>query len=107
MGQEFGNGHDVLRQPDGQEPSGQFDEKGKSITKQTIYDRDSSQVVVDPYCGTKIGYSDVQADRIYPGSKGGAYTYDNVIPCCGSCNKTRSDTDFLVFFNKQSKARSK
>jgi hypothetical protein len=33
----------------------------------------------------------IQLDRIIPGSQGGKYRIDNVLPACGFCNKDRSD----------------
>jgi hypothetical protein len=37
-------------------------------------------------CGTILDYATVQADRIDPE---GRYTWDNVQPSCGPCNKAR------------------
>jgi len=40
------------------------------------------------YCGGTIGYSGVGLDRI---DNDLPYNKDNVLPCCGNCNKLRSD----------------
>lgn len=55
---------------------------------------------IDIYCGQKLGLDQIQQDRIYPGSKGGRYRYNNLVPCCGSCNKARGDKDFFEFFKR-------
>lgn len=43
------------------------------------------------HCQAIVGYDEVQADRIIPGSQGGSYARTNVQPSCGPCNLTRSD----------------
>lgn len=58
---------------------------------------------IDPYCGQKLGFEQIEQDRIYPGSKGGRYRYNNIVPCCSGCNKARGDTDFMVFFKRTGK----
>jgi 5-methylcytosine-specific restriction endonuclease McrA len=43
------------------------------------------------HCQALIGYDEVQADRIIPGSQGGSYARTNVQPACAPCNLSRSD----------------
>jgi 5-methylcytosine-specific restriction endonuclease McrA len=43
------------------------------------------------HCQALVGYDEVQADRIIPGSKGGTYVRANVQPSCAPCNLSRSD----------------
>lgn len=46
------------------------------------------------YCGEQLTYETLTTDRIVPGSQGGRYTRDNVVPACEFHNKSRQDTDF-------------
>lgn len=43
------------------------------------------------HCQAMVGYDEVQADRIIPGSQGGRYTRENCQPSCPGCNLARSD----------------
>jgi len=43
------------------------------------------------HCQALIGYDEVQADRIIPGSQGGNYARQNCQPSCAPCNLARSD----------------
>lgn len=50
------------------------------------------------YCGSK---EDITQDHLIPVSKGGDYTSYNIIPACGSCNYSKRDEDFSVWYRKQ------
>lgn len=50
------------------------------------------------YCGQK---SDLEQDHFIPLSKGGEYTHNNIIPACRSCNASKSNCDFIVWYPKQ------
>lgn len=47
------------------------------------------------YCGRKLPLTQ---DHFIPSSKGGGYTFDNIVPACGSCNSSKSDKDFSIWF---------
>ena len=46
------------------------------------------------YCGTKLGEgaTQLEQDKIKTTREGGRYRLPNLVPSCGSCNKTRSNT---------------
>lgn len=46
------------------------------------------------YCGTKLDDKTITVDKIYTSREGGRYHYDNIIPACEHCNKSRGDTPF-------------
>jgi DNA repair exonuclease SbcCD ATPase subunit len=52
-----------------------------------------------PYCGNDIG-NDPQADHIYPLSKGGQSTQENMIYVCKSCNIKKQGLTLREFINK-------
>ncbi len=47
-----------------------------------------------PYCGQPLG-GHFHLDHVWPVSKGGPTTPDNVLPVCPSCNSSKKDTDPL------------
>lgn len=42
------------------------------------------------YCGTKIGYKDMQVDHVTPLKLGGSDSIENMLPTCRSCNHYKS-----------------
>lgn len=51
------------------------------------------------YCGSE---ENLTHEHFIPLSKNGNYTTDNIIPSCGSCNYSKSDSDFYEWYPKQS-----
>lgn len=51
-----------------------------------------------PYCGEKIG--EPHADHIYPISKGGRSTIDNMVYICSTCNTNKRDMTLREFISK-------
>ena len=49
------------------------------------------------YCGHCLVSATLEADRIIPGSEGGSYRRDNVIPACRGCNAARGDKSLWAF----------
>lgn len=47
------------------------------------------------YCGRNAN----TVDHIIPISKGGKNEYDNLVPCCKSCNSSKKDKDLVDFLN--------
>ena len=51
------------------------------------------------YCGSK---EKLTQDHIIPVSKGGGYTKENIIPCCGSCNSSKQDKNYEEWYKSKS-----
>ena len=51
------------------------------------------------YCRKKE--KDLTQEHFVPVIKGGEYTVKNIIPACGSCNSSKCDKDFFVWYPKQ------
>lgn len=50
------------------------------------------------YCGKKL--SSLTQDHFIPLSKGGAYTKENILPVCRTCNSSKHNTDFYEWYLK-------
>lgn len=51
--------------------------------RKNIYSRDDG---ICSYCGKNLHYSDATIDHIFPRSRGGEDTWDNLTLSCGPCN---------------------
>jgi len=49
------------------------------------------------HCGTELDYDTIEADRVIPGSQGGSYRRDNIVPSCRHCNASRKDEPLIDF----------
>jgi len=49
------------------------------------------------YCNTTLDFDTVTSDRVIPGSEGGSYQRDNLVPACHHCNLSRGDEPFIDF----------
>lgn len=49
------------------------------------------------YCGKELPLSQ---DHFIPLSKGGEYTHNNIIPACKSCNSSKGNRDFYIWYPK-------
>lgn len=47
------------------------------------------------YCGKE---SKLTQDHIIPVSRLGGYTKNNIVPCCPSCNSSKQDKDFVMWY---------
>jgi uncharacterized protein (TIGR02646 family) len=43
------------------------------------------------YCGSDILLNKFQVDHFHPKNRGGSNSFNNLFPCCGSCNSSKSD----------------
>lgn len=50
------------------------------------------------YCGRDGA---LEQDHVVPVSRGGRHTIDNLVPACVSCNTSKKDSDFLIWYKKQ------
>lgn len=60
----------------------------KPITRKTLYDQYHGKCC---YCGIGLSFSEFTIEHVIPRSKGGLDTWDNISPCCFSCNNIKSD----------------
>lgn len=52
------------------------------------------------YCGLKLDDAALEQDKIYTTAQGGRYRVPNLLPCCGQCNKERSDMPIVEALKK-------
>jgi 5-methylcytosine-specific restriction endonuclease McrA len=58
------------------------------LTRKNIYARDHNTC---QYCGTKHTPAKLTLDHIIPESKGGKFSWDNLVAACQPCNKKKAD----------------
>jgi 5-methylcytosine-specific restriction endonuclease McrA len=51
------------------------------------------------YCGIDAGA--LQKDCVLPISRGGRYTFDNVVPACRSCNASKSNDEVTSWLRRR------
>lgn len=63
---------------------------GRSLpfSKLSVWERDD---YICQYCGVKTTKGTVTTDHVYPDSKGGKATYENMVTCCKKCNSKKED----------------
>lgn len=49
------------------------------------------------HCGCELTFETLECDRVIPGTEGGSYADDNIVPSCRSCNASRQDTPIAEF----------
>ena len=62
-----------------------FRNKATKINRARLYKRDGYECA---YCGQK---KNLTIDHIIPKSRGGQNTWDNLVTCCSSCNRYKSN----------------
>jgi 5-methylcytosine-specific restriction endonuclease McrA len=58
------------------------------LTRKNLYTRDRNTC---QYCGTRTHPRDLTLDHIIPESRGGLFTWDNLVACCSPCNRKKSN----------------
>ncbi|MGW6128465.1 HNH endonuclease [Cellulomonas sp. NPDC055163] len=53
------------------------------------------------YCGAPAGVDPLQRDCVLPISRGGRYTWDNVVPACRSCNASKCNTEVTAWLRRK------
>lgn len=51
------------------------------------------------YCGSA---TEIQQEHYIPVASGGAYTKDNIIPACATCNMSKNDKNIIVWYKTRS-----
>jgi len=49
------------------------------------------------YCGVRLCRRSLTRDHVTPQSRGGRSTPDNLVPCCGPCNRQKADLPLWRF----------
>ena len=62
--------------------------KGERIYREVVYERDNAICYL---CGKHIDFVDLHVDHVFPLSKGGTHTYDNVKATHKRCNLKKKD----------------
>lgn len=62
-----------------------FHHKKVSVTRSHIFKRDGHQCA---YCK---GKNELTVDHVIPKSRGGGYTWENLVTCCKKCNSKKDD----------------
>jgi hypothetical protein len=55
------------------------------------------------YCSTRLCRRTITRDHVLPQSRGGKSTHDNLVPCCGPCNRQKSDKPLWRFMLERSR----
>lgn len=58
------------------------------VTRKNIYVRDGYRC---GYCGHKFHADELTLDHIFPKSKGGSNSWDNLVSCCAPCNRRKDN----------------
>jgi len=58
------------------------------VTRKNIFNRDKNMCL---YCGEVFPTSKLTMDHVYPRSRGGKNTWENLVTCCMPCNKHKGD----------------
>jgi 5-methylcytosine-specific restriction endonuclease McrA len=52
------------------------------------------------YCGHPVEFGKMTVDHVRTFRNGGTNTYDNLLPCCGTCNSKKGDKPILEFLRE-------
>jgi hypothetical protein len=59
-----------------------------SVTNAMLFKRDNFRCM---YCGEKFGHKALTRDHIFPQSRGGLDTWENLVAACKACNQAKAD----------------
>lgn len=65
-----------------------FRRVGVRFNRRAVYMRDKGRC---QYCGDRLSLRDFTIDHVLPTSRGGQTKWDNVVTCCGTCNRRKAD----------------
>ena len=65
-----------------------FRQVGVRFNRRAVYIRDKGRC---QYCGRRLGLREFTLDHVLPTSRGGQTKWDNVVTCCGPCNRRKAD----------------
>lgn len=58
------------------------------FSRENIYSRDDYKC---QYCGKKFESEELTLDHVFPKSRGGATSWENIVTCCKHCNSKKAD----------------
>jgi 5-methylcytosine-specific restriction endonuclease McrA len=58
------------------------------FTRENIYARDEFTC---QYCGKQFHSNELSLDHVYPKSRGGEDSWENLVTCCRKCNQKKAD----------------
>lgn len=74
------------------------------FSRENIYARDKH---ICQYCGKEFEPKELTLDHVFPKSRGGDTSWDNIVACCKACNQFKADRTpeeaGLVLLNKPKK----
>jgi len=72
----------------------------KYPTRLAIFIRDNYTCA---YCGKRCNDDEITIDHVIPSSKGGEWTWDNLVTCCLECNRKKKDNIWYPKYVKPKK----
>lgn len=63
-------------------------------TRRAIFERDNHTCYL---CGKEFGDDDLTVDHLTPKSKGGPWSWENLVTCCKKCNNKKGDKTLKEF----------
>lgn len=84
----------------------EYEKTRKDLSKSVISDLTEEQwnetfALFGFKCAYCEGTERITRDHIIPLTKGGAYTKNNIIPCCISCNSKKQNKNYIDWYKKQ------
>lgn len=58
------------------------------FSRENIYERDD---YICQYCGEKFPHRELTLDHVFPKSRGGENSWENIVTCCKKCNQKKAD----------------
>ena len=58
------------------------------FSRENIYQRDNYTC---QFCGEKFPFKELTLDHVFPKSRGGEDTWENIVACCKTCNQLKAD----------------
>lgn len=62
--------------------------RGTSLTRKSLFERDGQTC---QYCGDKLNRDKLTMDHVFPKSRGGRKTWENIVTSCLDCNNRKGD----------------
>ncbi|HPI89402.1 MAG TPA: HNH endonuclease [Spirochaetota bacterium] len=86
---------------------GSFRKALLSVFMEDLFEENALDIAIEVfgekciYCGRSVEKNRLQADFLWPQSKGGLHVKGNVVPACPTCNSDRGSKPWQEFLNKK------